>query len=260
MPRPIVTFTTDFGFADGYVGAMKGVVLALAPEATLVDVTHGVIPQDVAMGAMALAQAAPLYPPGTIHIAVVDPEVGTSRADVVVEAGGQIFVGPDNGLLSVAAVGPRRAYRIEEPGFRREPVSPTFHGRDVIAPAAGRLAAGASPSDVGPELPAILELAPPTVRPIEGRVEGVVSYIDGFGNLVTSIRENLIAPEHAVELEGSDAKWRPARGRTFADVEPGDLVAYVGSTGLLEIAVRNGSAAHKTGARRGSAVRLRRPG
>src|SRR5215831_2133832 len=134
---PIVTFTTDFGFRDGYAGAMKGVVLVLAPEARLVDVTHGVPPLDVAAGAVALAQAAPFFPPGTIHVAVVDPGVGSSRAALVVESAGSLFVGPDNGVLSLAARRPRVIRRIEAALFRRDVVSPTFHGRDIFAPTAG---------------------------------------------------------------------------------------------------------------------------
>src|SRR5687767_15909330 len=129
----IVTFTTDFGNADGYVGAMKGVVLSRSRGATLVDICHDIPPHDVAAGAFTLAQAASLFPPGTIHVAVVDPGVGGSRADLLIEAGGAYFVGPDNGLLDLAAPHPRRAFRIEAADFRREPVSPTFHGRDVFA-------------------------------------------------------------------------------------------------------------------------------
>src|SRR5260221_9141969 len=133
----IVTFTTDFGSGDGYAGAMKGVVLSLAPDATVVDVTHGVPPQDVAAGAVALAQAAALFPPGTIHVAVVDPGVGGARADLPVEAAGSFFVGPDNGVLSLAARGDRRIYRIERPAFRREPVSPRFSGSAALRPPPG---------------------------------------------------------------------------------------------------------------------------
>src|SRR5438128_5699715 len=129
----VVTFTTDFGSSDGYAGAMKGVVLSLAPDAALVDISHDVPAHDVQAGAFALAQAAPLFPPGTIHVAVVDPGVGGARADLVVAAGGSFFIGPDNGLLTLAAPAPRRAWRIENPSYRREPVSPTFHGRDVFA-------------------------------------------------------------------------------------------------------------------------------
>jgi S-adenosylmethionine hydrolase len=254
----IVTFTTDFGFSDGYVGAMKGVVLSLAPDARLVDITHGIAAQDVVGGAVALAQAAPLFPRGTIHIAVVDPGVGGARADVVVAAGGSFFVGPDNGVLSLAAPEPRQIYRIDEAAFRREPVSPTFHGRDVFAPTAGRLAAGAPPSAAGPSLPALVELDPPLVRRVGDRVEGRVTHVDRFGNLLTSLSADVVAPGAQIEITGREGTFRPTLGKTFADVAPGALVAYIGSSGLLEIGLRDGSAAATTGAGRGSSVRLRR--
>jgi S-adenosylmethionine hydrolase len=253
----IVTFTTDFGSLDGYAGAMKGVVLSLAPDAVLVDITHGIAAQDIAGGAVALAQAAPLFPRGTIHVAVVDPGVGTDRADVVVEAGGCFFVGPDNGLLSLAAAHPRRAYRIEAPGFRRQSVSPTFHGRDVFAPTAGRLASGARAADAGPPQAARIELEAPMLRQIDGRVEGTVTHVDAFGNLLTSLTAEVVPAHALIEVEGQEGTFRPALGKTFADVESGALVAYVGSTGQLEIALRDGSAAALIGAWRGSPVRLR---
>src|SRR5262249_8942835 len=145
--------------ADGYAGAMKGVVLALAPDAVLVDISHEIPRHDVAAGAFALAQATPFFPPGSVHVAVVDPGVGGPRAGIVVEAGGSFFVGPDNGLVSLAARGPRLAYRIQRPELLRETVSPTFHGRDVFAYAAGRLASGVPARDFGPMLEAIQELA-----------------------------------------------------------------------------------------------------
>ena len=257
----IVTFTTDFGFSDGYVGAMKGVVLSLAPNATLVDIAHGIAPQDVTAGAVALAQAAPLFPPGTIHVAIVDPGVGSQRAGLVVEAGGGLFVGPDNGVLSLAAKGSRKAYRIEAPDFRREPVSPTFHGRDIFAPAAGRLAAGARAASAGPAVDQIVELAAPTLRQLEGHIEGTVFHVDRFGNLITSIEAGVVQPlvmaDTDVELEGDAGRFHPLLARTFADVEPNMLVAYIGSGGQLEIALRDGSAAAFTGATRGSRIRLR---
>ncbi len=257
---PIVTFTTDFGATDGYVGALKGVVLSLAPQATLVDIAHGVPARDVAAGAVALAQAAPMFPAGTIHVAVVDPGVGGARADLVVAAGGSYFIGPDNGVLSLAARGPREIHRIEAPGFRREPVSPTFHGRDVFAPAAGRLAAGASPSDAGPEQETMIELGAPPLHRRDGVVEGEVIHVDGFGNLITSLPADVVqrlAPEATVEVEGAEGRFEPMLGRTFSDVEPGALIAYVGSGGQLEIARRDGSAARRLGAERGTIVRVR---
>jgi len=258
LDMAIVTFTTDFGFSDGYVGAMKGVVLSMAPDARLVDITHGIAPQDVAAGAIALAQAAPLFPRGTIHVAVVDPGVGGARADVVVAASGAFFIGPDNGVLSLAAAGPRQVYRIDATAFRREPVSPTFHGRDVFASTAGRLASGASPADAGPPQPSLVELDPPLVRQVGDRVEGRVTHVDRFGNLLTSLAAELVWSGAQIEITGRDGTFRPAFGKTFADVAPGELVAYIGSSGLLEIGLRDGSAALSTGAGRGSPVRLRK--
>src|SRR5205085_3759747 len=183
----------DFGAGDGYAGAMKGVVLSPAPAAQLVDITHGVPPMDVAAGAAALAQAAPLFPPGTIHIAVVDPGVGGERADILIEAGGSLYIGPDNGVLSLAARPPRRVYRIEASMFRRDPVSPTFHGRDVFAPTAGRLAGGARPMEAGPILDSMVEITRAPTRRAAGIVEGEVIHVDGFGNLITSLPGDVLA-------------------------------------------------------------------
>jgi S-adenosylmethionine hydrolase len=256
----IVTFTTDFGEHDGYVGALKGVVLSLAPQATLVDIAHGVPAGDVTAGAVALAQAAPLFPPGTIHVAVVDPGVGGARADLVVAANGSLFVGPDNGVLSLAARAPREARRIEAASFRREPVSPTFHGRDVFAPAAGRLAAGAAPAEAGPLLEKIIEITAPPIHARGGVVEGEVIHVDGFGNLITSLPADVVArvsPDATVEVEGAAGRAEPRLGRTFSDVETGALIAYIGSGGQLEIARRDGSAAQRLEAGRGTIVRLR---
>ncbi|HEY0705785.1 MAG TPA: SAM-dependent chlorinase/fluorinase [Polyangia bacterium] len=255
--RPVVvTFTTDFGTADGYVGAMKGVVLSLAPDAILVDITHEVSPYDVAGGAFALAQAAPLFPAGSIHIAVVDPQVGGARAAIVVEAAGAYFVGPDNGVLSLAATGPRVAHQIAAPGFRREPVSPTFHGRDIFAPCAGKLASGAVPRDAGPLLPAIADLALPDRD--DPRVATVL-HVDRFGNLVTSLSGDVLEPGGwRIGVPGTSTAFAVPAARTYADVELGALLAYVGSSGLVELAVREGSAAKKTGLGRGSVIRLRK--
>jgi S-adenosylmethionine hydrolase len=258
---PVVTFTTDFGAHDGYAGAMKGVVLSIAPRAVLVDITHGIPAQDVAAGAVALAQAAPLFPPGSIHVAVVDPGVGGERADLLVESGGSLFIGPDNGVLSLAARPPRRIYWIEASTFRRDPVSPTFHGRDVFAPTAGRLAAGASPADAGPSVPKMIDVGAPPIHRRDGAVEGEVIHVDGFGNLITSLPVEALARsetgEVGIEVDGTEGRFEPRLGRTFSDVDPGALIAYIGSGGQLEIARRDGSAALHIGARRGTSVRVR---
>jgi len=260
---PIITLTTDFGARDGYVGAIKGVILSIAPQSTIVDIAHGIPPQDVAAGAVALAQAAPLYPAGTIHVAVVDPGVGGQRADILVEAGGHFYIGPDNGVLSLVARGPRQIFRIESGDFRREPVSPTFHGRDVFAPTAARLAAGARAMDVGPIVDAMVEIGRPPTRRGPGVIEGEVIHVDGFGNLITSLPGEVLAgaPETdiGVEVDAGEGLFAPLVGRTFSDVDPGALVAYVGSGGQVEIARRDGSAARRMDASRGTVVRVRSP-
>jgi S-adenosyl-L-methionine hydrolase (adenosine-forming) len=252
----VVTFTTDFGTRDGYAAALKGVVLSLAPDAVLVDITHEIPARDVGTGAFTLAQATPYYPPGTIHVAVVDPGVGGARADLVVAAGGSYFVGPDNGLLSLAAPSPRRAWRIENPAFRRAEVSPTFHGRDVFAPAAARLATGAPPESAGPEMAEIAALEVRSGALSDG-AQGEVVHVDSFGNLVTSF-EAKSAPTGKWELELDGRRFALSTGRTFSDVSPGELLLYAGSGGRLEIAVRDGSAAGRLGAGWGAPVTLRR--
>lgn len=255
----IVTFTTDFGWADGYVGAMKGVVLARSRGCTLVDICHEVPAHDVAAGAFALAQAAPYFPPGTIHVAVVDPGVGGARADVIVVAKNHIFVGPDNGLISLAAPKPDAVFAIEAPSFRRPTVSPTFHGRDVLAATAGLLAAGALPEEAGRLLPGLTPLpgsAPPPPGP-----SGKILHVDRYGNLITSLgASDLPRGRSEVTLrlgEGPEAQsLRVPVKRIYADVEPGAPLLYVGSSGMLELAVRDGSAAACFNLLRGSHVNI----
>lgn len=250
----IVTLTSDFGYRDGYVGAVKGVLLSMCPGVTIVDVAHGVDRGDVRGGAFALAQAAPYYPAGTVHLAVVDPGVGTDRAAIVVEAGNHLFVGPDNGLLSMAAPLPRRVWRIERRPFRREPVSATFHGRDVFAPAAARLAGGWKPSDAGPETSAFAELAPVSAA---GGDRVVVVHVDAFGNLITSLSVRSWAAGTWTIRRGQSA-WTARAVRTYADVGSGEMLVYAGSAGYLEVGVRGGSAAERIGVRVGEELELRR--
>jgi S-adenosyl-L-methionine hydrolase (adenosine-forming) len=182
--------------------------------------------------------------------------VGGTRADLLVESGDSFFVGPDNGVLSLAARPDRRIYRIEAPAFRREPVSPTFHGRDVFAPTAGRLAAGASASEAGPRVDEMIDLAPPVVSRRAGQVEGQVIHIDAFGNLITSLGAEHVPPDASIEVEGVGGIFHPVLARTFSDVPSGALVAYLGSGGQLEIARRDGSAATHIDAARGAIVRV----
>ena len=257
----IVTLTTDFGSADVYAAAMKGVILSMSPSTVLVDITHEVPARDVVAGALTLAQAAPFFPSGAIHVAVVDPGVGGPRADVIVEAAGSTFIGPDNGLLTLAARNPRRVFRIENPSFRREPVSPTFHGRDVLAQAAGCLARGLPACEAGPPLADMTELPISTSGPLQGEGQGEFIHVDRFGNLITSF-EGSRAPTGTweLEMEWHDRRLAVVAGRTYSDVTPGGLVLYPGSSGQIELAVRDGSASEQTGARRGTRFRLRRTG
>lgn len=242
----IVTLTTDFGTVDGYVGAMKGVILDRAPAANVVDVTHDIERHDITAASYALKVAANTFPYGTIHVAVVDPGVGGPRLPVVVVSEGQIFVGPDNGIFSLVAPEPEAAYEIAAERFKRTPVSDTFHGRDVFAAAAGVLAAGLEPSDAGPSV------ALQGVEP-DPDADYIIMHVDHFGNLITDIPgEDLVEGSAVAFAEGPPI----AAARTYADVPIGGALAYVGSANTVEIAVREGSAAQRLGGFRGQAVRI----
>jgi S-adenosylmethionine hydrolase len=244
----IVTLLTDFGLADSYVGQLKAAVLAVAPHATLVDLTHTVPPQNVFGGAFVLWSAVEAFTPGTVHLAVVDPGVGSARRPLAARsARGDVFVGPDNGLLVPALDalgGCVEAVELNTPSFWRPQPSNTFHGRDLFGPVAGHLAAGVQ----------LLELGMPIEpqRPFELRLvdgpRGEVIHIDGFGNLITNVRG--LSPPFAVRLGERSIVAR----QFYADAPDGALIALVGSSGLVEIAVRDGNAASVTGARRGDPV------
>jgi S-adenosylmethionine hydrolase len=238
----LITLLTDFGTADSYVAEVKGVLLSAAPEATLVDLTHSVPPGDVRAGAYLLGRAWHQFPAGTVHLAVVDPGVGTARAALAIGAHGHWFVGPDNGLFTFVL-------RDAEVQIVSLPTptgaSPTFHGRDLFAPAAAALATGRPLATLGEPLaamPARLVYAEPHY---EGKsVVGQVVYVDRFGTLITNLTSELVPPYATVEVEGLEIG--PLR-RTFGDVPTGGLVAYVGSGGQIEIAVRDGSASRRLG-------------
>lgn len=244
---PIITLLTDFGTADAYVGEMKGVLLTRAPEATVVDISHEVPPQDVEAGRLAVARYWRRFPPGTVHLAVVDPGVGSPRAALAVASDGRFLVGPDNGLLSPALLlpGARAIALSEAPG-----ASPTFHGRDVFAPAAAALTIGVSLESLGSLVSdPLVHRTPEAVRREDGAIVGQVITVDRFGNAIT----NLVGVRGgAVEVAGR----RVSLVRVYADVERGAACALVGSSGLLEIAVRDGSAALELGLARGSEVVL----
>lgn len=245
MSRPVITITTDFGQMDGYVGAMKGVILGICPQAEMVDISHQIQPQAVQQAAYVLSTAAAYFPPGTVHLVVVDPGVGSKRRPIAVETGRATYVGPDNGVLGLAlAQDPaRRAVHLTDPRYQLSPASATFHGRDIFAPATAHLACGTPIEKLGEPL-ALSELvelpvASPQPQP-GGGWQCAVLHVDHFGNLITNFR--LPAPRQGLRI-GLGGHWIEQISRTFADVEPGKLVAYAGSSGYLEIAVRAGSAA-----------------
>jgi S-adenosylmethionine hydrolase len=241
---PIITLTTDFGTRDGYVGAMKGVLARLAPSATIVDVAHEIPRHDIAHGAWVLATASREFPPGTIHVAVVDPGVGGERAEVVARIADQLYVGPDNGLF--AQLPPAsEAWRITAPAFRRVDASATFHGRDVFAVAAARLACGEAPERAGPATRLTGRL--PWDAPGAGR--GHVVHVDHYGNLISDL-----VPGEARRIRFAGREL--AIARTYEAVAIGEPVAYVGSAGTIEIAIRDGRADDAFAARRGLPVEL----
>ena len=246
MP-PLITLLTDFGTADGYVGEMKGVLASLAPGATIVDVAHDVAPHDVEGARLALARYWRRFPQGTVHLVVVDPGVGSARGALAASSQDRFLVGPDNGVLSPALLhASARCVTLSVPTS----AAPTFHGRDVFAPAAAQLALGAALETLGADVSEpVIRRTPEATRRDDGAVQGEVITVDRFGNAVT----NLLAMRGGqVQVNGLSLTLR----RTYADVAPGEPMALVGSSGLVEIAVRDGSAAARLELRRGSSVVL----
>ena len=260
MTAPAVTLTTDFGWRDPYVAAMKGVIASFCPEAAVTDLSHCIGAQQITEGALFLAGAAPWWPRGTIHVAVVDPGVGSSRQPVAVWAGGHIFVGPDNGLfhLALEVLDFETARRIENPACMLADISPTFHGRDVFAPTAGWLAAGGKGEEVGPLAGELVSLdIPAPHEPDPDTIVGEVIHMDHFGNARTNISQTQLKNGGRGRVRAAFRDIGPIRA-TYSDVEAGEALALIGSTGHLEIAVRNGSAVQTLGIGLGSPVRVRR--
>jgi len=267
----IITLTTDFGLADAYVAAMKGVILDINREATIIDVCHTIAPQNIAQAAFILSTAHQFFPARTIHVVVVDPGVGTERKAIILRTPRFDFVAPDNGILSYviepflkerlrpvqrqAALPPElEAVSITRPEFWRSPVSPTFHGRDIFAPVAARLSLGATPEEFGEVIRSITLL--PEHRPYQesaGTLVGRIVHIDQFGNLITNFkREDLPEEPFAVEVSN---RFISRLSRTYGEGE--GLLALIGSSGYLEIAVKGGSARDFLGAAVGDDVKIK---
>ncbi len=260
-----LTFITDYGLEDGFVAACHGVAARIAPAARVIDITHLVQPGDVRRGAAVLAQTIPYLPPA-VHVAVVDPGVGSARRGVAVQAGDSILVGPDNGLLSWAIAaqgGAERAVQLTNGDLWLHPVSPTFHGRDIFMPVAAHLAAGTDLASAGDELDLadLVTLPAPTSRVRDGEAEGEVMSVDRFGNVQLSI----VAADVSQLGVGFGSPLVVRCGRrqltvpfleTFAAVAPGEIVAFTDSAGLISLAVNAGDAAQQLGLPPGAHVRL----
>lgn len=250
-----ITLLTDFGTVDGYPAAMRGVIATIAPDAVVDDASHEIAPGDVHAAAFVLPRFARLYPPRTIHVAVVDPGVGSARRALAAAIDEHAYVAPDNGLLTrvLASAASARIVALEADAYRRRDVSATFHGRDVFAPAAAWLARGVPLEDLGPVVNDPVLLALPQPGRERGSVVGAVVHVDRFGNLITNVPGAWLDDGAHVSVEG-----RPVGTlrHTYADVVPGSPLALIGSDGLLEIAVRDGSAATVLGVGRDAAVRV----
>ena len=241
---PIIALLTDFTGYNWYIGVMKGVIMSINSSANIIDLCHDVSSQDVRAGSFVLGNSYSFFPRGTIHVAVVDPGVGTNRHPVAILAGGQILVCPDNGLPTLFL----RDHPLEEariitnPKVMRKTISATFHGRDVFAPAAGRIAQGAALRELGTELDTLVMLdVPLPTRDAGDRVRGEIMHVDRFGNLVTNIDQSLLGDTAKVSIRAGSHRLRGIR-RTYAEVAPGALVALFGGSGYLEIAINGGSA------------------
>jgi S-adenosylmethionine hydrolase len=256
LARPVVTFLSDFGAGSGYPAQMKGEVLRRLPDAALVDLSHDVAPFDVLGGALLLEACVPRFPEAAVHVAVVDPGVGTSRRPLcVVDAAGRRLVGPDNGLFTPFLDGGAVAFVLSDPNIVPASPSPTFQGRDLFAPVAAWLAGGGSPERLGARVDDPVRLDWPVPRTTVDGIEGICLAADPFGNLTTSIRRSDLAGGELVAVEIGDRTVRLVR--TFGEGGPGEVVVLWGSAGRLEVAVREGSAARAGGFGRGSPVRVR---
>jgi S-adenosylmethionine hydrolase len=259
MAEQIITLTTDFGTASPFVAAMKGVILSINSAARIIDLSHEIPPFSVRHAAFFLAEALPYFPTGTLHVVVVDPEVGSDRAVLFVAVAGQRLLVPDNGCWTLLAEGrtrPLRVIRVTEKRFWRPIVSPTFHGRDIFAPVAGYLSLGINPTELGPTVTEWRQLDWPAPARNADSITGEVIFVDHFGNLITNICGAALAaapsPIRITLAGGTEAK----RVRTYSDAPVGTLVGLVSSNGLLEVAEVQGHASRRLLLGVGAAVRV----
>jgi len=263
MPHLVITLTTDFGIRDPYVAEMKAVILSISPNATIVDITHEIEKFNIRMGAYILASASRYFPKGTIHVAVVDPSVGTKRLPILMQTKHSFYIGPDNGILALAAKNQeiKHVYTISNQKLMLPKVSHTFHGRDVFAPAAAHLANGTLPTEFGQE---IHEIVTPEFAKIIRRKDmlgGEVLHVDGFGNIITNFGEKeveLMKIKQIVNVKLRNARLKLKFCKAYADVESQKPLALVGSHNFLEISINQGNAAEAFKIKSGDKVTLYR--
>lgn len=252
----IVTLTTDFGLKDGNVGVMKGIIWNLAPRAHIADLSHQISPQNIAEAALILSRSAPYFPPDTVHIVVVDPGVGTSRRPIAARIGEQLFVGPDNGFLTLLLEHAEQVHldtefiHLNRPQFWLPDISHVFHGRDIFAPVGGHLASGTPLLALGSSITDLVRLPMARPQPIPEGYQGEIIHVDHFGNLSTNLRLTDLAGRTSlsIQLRGREI---PGLYDTFGELPPGSLMALIGSTGSLIVSEVNGSAAQTLGAQPG---------
>lgn len=262
--NPIITFTSDFGTREYYVGSVKGTILSACPSANIVDLSHSVASHDLLEGAFTLLCSYACFPARTIHLVVIDPGVGSERKAIIVVTENYYFIGPDNGVLSLVYEREEisRVISIEAEHHFRQPVSPTFHGRDIFGPVAGNLARGIQPEKFGPQIEDFTRLALPSPKKVsEGCLEGIVLHVDKFGNLITNL-----SPAVAANLMGrqvSPAEFQIGDRKVsrhieyYSQAQPDELISLVGSSGYYEIAALKKPAARLLNARRGAKVEMR---
>lgn len=255
---PTITLTTDFGESSPYVAVMKGVILSINPDARIVDLSHHIRPQDIRHANYFLSTAIPYFPPGTIHVAVVDPGVGSDRAALMIQVGGQTLTGPDNGIFTSVL------HRLGEPVVRclssrqywREHISDAFHGRDIFAPVAAHLSQGIGPAELGPVVHDYVKLPTHSAVRWHDRCEGEIQFIDDFGNLITTIPTEMVKSLPVKVAIGKEVEHVLRWVKTYADAAPGELVCLFSSDGFFEIAEVNGNAAKRLAVDVGTVIDL----
>jgi S-adenosylmethionine hydrolase len=253
---------TDFGLKDGNVGVMKGVILSIAPEAQIVDLSHLISPQNLREAALILLRSAPYFPPGTIHVVVVDPGVGTERRPMAARIGSQLYVGPDNGIITMLLERARKHgettqfIHLDKPEYWLPEVSHVFHGRDIFAPAAGHLAAGVKLEELGTTFDDLVQIKLEKTQVIPGGLRGEIIHIDHFGNAASNIRVEDVGERSIARVRVGEVEI-VGMVKAFGERPPGEIVALYGSTGNLIISVVNGSAAERLGIEVGERVEVR---